>query len=174
MDVMIDLETLGTGPTAAIIQIGAVLFEPKSGGKILNDRGFIASIKRPVGDIDGETLSWWLRQESAARMGNAIAEGMDLPEALVHLDQWAGDCGHPWPSIPSVWSCPSNFDFPILDNAHRLCSLEVPWRHWNNHCARTLFKLRGCGPTVDRTGFTRHNALDDAIVQAMQVQKALA
>ena len=40
MDVMLDLETLGTRPDAAIIQIGAVLFEPRSGGMVLNGKAF--------------------------------------------------------------------------------------------------------------------------------------
>lgn len=176
MDVMLDLETLSTGPTAAIVQIGAVLFEPRSGGKILNDKGFRQSICEPVGDIDGATLRWWLAQPDADKLAWAMSPdggGCLLAVALEAFRRWPGECGHGWDEGGCVWAKPSNFDLPILDHAHRICGLSVPWRHWETRCARTLFALVGAEPQVDRTGFQRHDALDDATVQAMQVQKAL-
>ena len=47
------------------------------------------------------------------------------------------------------------------------------WGYRDGRCCRTLFNLVGGPPEIDWTGFTAHDALDDAVGQAMQVQKAM-
>ncbi len=52
--------------------------------------------------------------------------------------------------------------------------MNPPWEHWKTRCARTLFATSGGEPTIDWTGMIPHDAKDDAVGQAMQVQKAMA
>ncbi len=177
MHMMIDLETLGTRPDAAIIQIGAVLFEPVSGGKILNGQGFkrYTLLQDGSGTIDHSTVAWWLQEASASKMGAALeTEAVPLLQALDELDSFPMKAkGLSWEAIGGVWAAPSDFDIPILKSAYARFGLGVPWERRATRDARTLFSIVGGKPEIDWTGFTAHDALDDAIGQAMQVQKAM-
>lgn len=177
MDIMIDLETLSTRPDAAIIQIGAVLFEPVSGGKILNDKGFnsYTLIQDGAGSIDNSTLAWWLQEKSAAKMGAELEhKAVSLGEALKAFVEWPMNTkGIYWNDITGIWAKPADFDFPILRMAFNRFGLDAPWNRHATRCAKTLFHAVGKTPDIDWTGFIYHDALDDAIGQAMQVQKAM-
>lgn len=183
MDVMIDLETFSTTPTASIVQIGAVMFEARSGGRLLNGKGFnrFVRVSPYNGEVDHDTMDFWLGQV-AANPAHPIVKGWGkadpLDQVLMALVLWPGDVfeGMTWGSVETVWAKPSNFDLPILQSAFARCGLPVPWDHGSTRCARTLFHATGhgrSGPAVDRTGLVGHDALDDAIGQAMQVQTAL-
>jgi exodeoxyribonuclease VIII len=188
---MIDLETLGTRPDAQIIQIGAVLFEPKSGGRIHDGKGFRQAVKIQdgAGSIDHDTLCFWLNQSNSNYMGNLLAkEALLLDDVLQRLIFWPRNVGlfpegefnpdseisNLWSWVEGIWAKPSNFDLPILQSAFALFGMEPPWDHRATRCARTLFALVGGDPEIDWTGLIRHDALDDAIGQAQQVQKAMA
>jgi len=175
---MIDLETLGTRPDAAIIQIGAVLFEPVSGGKVLNDKGFNRHvlIQDGTGTIDHSTVAWWMQEKSVNKMGEALAtKAIGLGAALEDLVAWPVKVGvSSWEVIEGVWANPVDFDLPILRSAFAKFSASPPWDRHASRDARTLFQLVGGRPDVDMTGFTYHDALDDAVVQAMAVQKAMS
>ena len=68
-NVMLDLETMGLGPNAAIIAIGAVMFDPETmqlGSefyRIINLESAVAA----GGIMDAGTVMWWLEQGAAAR-----------------------------------------------------------------------------------------------------------
>ena len=66
--VMLDLETMGTGPTAAITAIGAVAFSVEAG---ITDTFYkkvdLESSVRNGGTMDPGTVIWWLGQSDAAR-----------------------------------------------------------------------------------------------------------
>ncbi len=177
MDVMIDLETMGTRPDAAIIQIGAVLFEPVYGGKVLNGQGFNKHVllQDSSGSIDHGTLCFWLTEKSAHKMGTALGnEAVHLAVALDELVHWPyRSYGLSWEAIGGVWALPSDFDIPILKSAFNWIGRDVPWDRRATRDARTLFEIMGGRPEIDWTGMTPHDALDDAIGQAQQVQKAM-
>ncbi|KFH18470.1 3'-5' exoribonuclease [Brucella abortus] len=173
---MLDLETLGTRPDAAIIQVGAVLFEPVSGGKLLNHVGFNhhVLIQDGSGSIDHGTVCFWLAEKSAKAMGEALgSKAQPLAQVLQEFVDWPQQAhGLGWDAIGGVWAKPSNFDLPILQSAFARFGMPAPWDHRATRCARTLFSITGT-PEIDWTGFVNHDALDDATGQAMQVQKAM-
>ncbi len=176
MHVMIDLETLGTRPDAAIIQVGAVLFEPVSGGKLLNHKGFNRHVlvQDGSGTIDHGTLCFWLTEHSAMRMGEALSDRAEpLATVLQALVEWPFEAhGLSWEAVGGVWAKPADFDLPILKSAFARVGRDVPWDRRAARDVRTLFSLAGGEPDIDWTGFTHHDAFDDAVGQAMQVQKA--
>jgi DNA polymerase III epsilon subunit-like protein len=183
MDVMIDLETCGTGPDAAIMQIGAVFFEPRSGGRILNDKSFNEYLDpHENASYDVATQEWWAEQSLVARtrivagIGKAKKAGITEADVLEKLTHWPGEVfGISWEGIDAVWAMPAHFDLPILKSAYRRAGIqEPPWQRRSVRCAATVFALNGNWPTVDKTGLVAHDALDDAVVQAMMVQKALS
>lgn len=176
MHIMIDLETVSTRPDAAIIQIGAVLFEPANGGKILNDKPFnrYTLLQDGMGAIDASTFAWWLQQPHAAKVGKKLdEEGVLLGDALADFVKWPEEAaGLKWDDIGGIWAKPSNFDIAILHTAFAKHGVNQPWAHRITRCARTLFASAGGEPEIDWTGLVAHDAFDDALGQAMQVQKA--
>lgn len=176
MDIMIDLEMMSTRPNAQIVQIGAVMFEPRSGGKILNQHGLnvFVQIQDGGGAIDNSTVAFWLQQPNAKTLGKALeTTAVPLDEALRQLTELPFKADLTWEQIGAVWAKPSKCDLPILESAYSLFGLAPPWEHWKSMCAKTLFNLVGGMPFVDTSGLTAHDALDDALVQAMATQKAL-
>jgi len=172
---MIDLETLGTRPDAAIIQIGAVLFEAHDRGRILNGKGFNRHVlvQDGAGTIDHSTVAFWLQEKSAAKMGDKLKnDAIPLFSALNGFESWPAEHGFTWDQIDTVWSNGASFDQPILASAFSKMGRNVPWNYRASRCCRTLFALAGGPPKIDWTGLTPHDALDDALGQAMQVQQA--
>jgi exodeoxyribonuclease VIII len=179
MHVMLDLETFGTRPDASIVQIGAVAFEFKSKGRIFNDQGFNQYVKLQdgAGSIDHSTLQWWLQQPLAKDLGKKLEQNAtELSYALSNLDIWLNKVNIPgvygWRDIQGVWAKPSDFDIPILKSAYYKVGRDVPWDRRVTYCARTFLSVAGT-PKIDWTGLNAHDAFDDAVGQAMLLQKAL-
>lgn len=66
---MLDLETMGSAPTGAIVQIGAVAFTEVA---VFEDGAFRRSVdlgsSMGIGmTVDGSTVDWWLDQEPGPR-----------------------------------------------------------------------------------------------------------
>lgn len=184
MDVMFDIETLSTTPTAAITQIGAVFFEARSRGRILNkkDETFNMFVKvDPMnGEINHDTLAFWFKQISE-NPKHPMATGVHLAGSLAvvlsELVDWPRNVlgsGYSWDQIETVWGKPADFDIACLRSGFARCGWQEPWNYRATRCARTLFHLKGGEPTIDWTGLVSHDAADDAIGQAMQVQVALS
>lgn len=183
MHVCLDLETLSTKTRGVITQIGAVAFEPVSGGKCRNDIPLeihvdIQSSIEHSRSVSGDTICWWLQQDNAARSAfvqgqkGTLGEVLSLPEALMALTNWPAAFGMQWKHINGVWANGPSFDITMLETAFEDCGLDVPWRYNTPRCCRTLFALVGGPPKVESIG-TGHKAIDDAIYQACQVQEAM-
>jgi len=162
---MIDLETLSTRPTAAILSIGAVQFDPYTGefGQKFYTTVLTESCKDLGLHFDIETIKWWGNQgESAQKVLNECLDRRFSPRlnaCLSDLSEFIrmNDLVYPW-------SNGADFDLPILCNAFSQCEMEVPWSFWNSRCYRTIKSLF----RTEESKFegTDHNALDDAIHQA--------
>jgi len=171
LDVMIDLETMGNGPNAAIVAIGAVEFDIQAG--TVGERFYmVADLESAVecgGVIDASTVMWWLKQSDEARAA------LDAPSEhiAVVLHQFAG-----WMENRGarddvrVWGNGAAFDNVILASAYRRNLAQQPWMHWNDRCYRTI-KAQHPGVKIERYG-THHNAVDDAESQARHLIAMLA
>lgn len=161
-NIMLDLETMGTGPDAAIISIGAVRFDAD-----ITDRFYkIVSLKSSVDAglrMDPETVLWWMRRSEEAR-AEFDEDATTLFDALMAFAEWAGKGA-------IVWGNGSDFDNVILASAYRLMKIPAPWIFWNNRCYRTVKALH---PEIalERTG-TYHRAVDDAESQARHLMRIL-
>jgi exodeoxyribonuclease VIII len=165
-DIMLDLETMGTGPSAAIIAIGAVSFNLEHG--ILGPRFYqvvdLASSVEWGAVIDPATVLWWLKQSEEARDAFRV-KGMPFLEALRAFRDWMTPCGHR--DEVRVWGNGAAFDNVVLGSAYDRAGIDRPWSFWNDRCYRTVKALYPeC--KLDRSG-THHNALDDATSQALHL-----
>src|ERR1039458_2426242 len=93
-NVMLDLETLGTGNDAAIISIGACLFDPRGDGVLIGvDHRFYARVN-PASSveigmkIDVSTILWWMQQSDAARKSTFEGDSLWIQHALKNFDEF--------------------------------------------------------------------------------------
>jgi len=171
--VMIDLETLSTRPTASILSIGAVQFDPYTGefGEEFYTTVLSESCKQAGLTIDQDTVNWWCNQGETAQ--KVLHDCMDsqisstLSEALSELSNFIISNKLKYP-----WSCGAGFDLPILTNAYAVTNQKVPWDFWNARCYRTIKALFKAREAEDFIGVP-HNALDDAKHQAKHLSKIM-
>lgn len=160
-DVMIDLETMGNGPDAAIIAIGAVEFDVEK--REVGERFYtVVDLESAVdggGVMDASTVLWWMKQGDEARAAFARG-GEHIAKALQQFSAWMADRGED----VRVWGNGASFDNVILATAYRRNRTNLPWKYWNDRCYRTAKNLAP-GVKMQRAG-TKHNAMDDAESQA--------
>lgn len=169
-----DLETMGTGPDAAIVAIGAVEFWLSRDGSQTLGREFyrtvdLASSMRSGGTVDASTIIWWAQQSETARAEFAKATG-DLWGALVDFADFYQDISGNVPKV-RVWGNGADFDNVILAGAYRRYGEDVPWQPTGkpplNGCLRTLRALFPDAPKT--TPEIPHHALHDAQAQALDI-----
>lgn len=138
--------------------------------------------------VSGSTIKWWCDQTPEARKA-AFAGESTLREALNDFADFVKMVAHNWPTGAEdqkaddvcVWGHGPGFDNTILANAFHQLGYQRPWGFRNDRCNRTFLHLaeeqldqRGnTMPQLVRVG-TFHNALDDAITQAMHMQRVNA
>lgn len=166
VDVMIDIETLGTAPGSAILSIGAVVFGPEGLGDTFYAPILLQSCVAVGLTIDPNTIAWWMQQSDEARAAAFKSDADALSDVLEQFTCWFGLVGAERP-----WCHGATFDVPLLEVAYKACGLQAPWRFYNVRDTRTLYDLSGV--KVDRAQGTQHNALDDAIAQAEAAAKAM-
>ncbi len=159
MNVMIDLETMGTDPNSAIIAIGAVSFDEHG---VYGEDYNVVDLADSVSEglvINPATVLWWMKQSDEARAEFSSDYAMPLRQALEFFSAFFHRVGG-----KELWGNGSDFDNVILANAYRTVGKKAPWGFWNNRCYRTMKNVY-CDIEMERGG-THHNALDDAKSQA--------
>jgi exodeoxyribonuclease VIII len=158
---MVDLETLGIGPNAKVISIGAVIFD------IEKDLGeeFYQEISWESGDgeLEPGTVKFWMRE--AAKGNLPPMDGTDsLLVASRNFIGWLDDIAGSKELI--LWANGTDFDIPKLDRIigrYLICSRR--WKYNNVRDYRTVAKLFSeYGIKPERSN--HHNALADAKWQA--------
>jgi exodeoxyribonuclease VIII len=160
---MVDLETLGTGPDAVILSIGAAKFDPTVEGDPILDtfhQHVDPANAQAVGmKITASTVMWWLHPDRAAARDELLKyERVDLWSVLYGFKQWFGD-----ESLP-LWGNGATFDNVILRTAYEKVNEPAPWEFWHDRCYRTMKSFATSIPLV-REG-VHHDAKHDAISQA--------
>lgn len=182
MDLMVDLETFGTGPKAVIASIGAVVFDYKAGTDYSTKyEQFYRRIdirSQPGREYSPDTIYWWMHQSDEAR--KAILPVLDidgrkmnydglvqLAPALAQLTEFAKI--H---KIEKMWCYGATFDHVILMDAYAQMHQKFPVSYRDLLDMRTFVYVM---PKVERPAYgVSHNALDDCINQAIWMQKIYA
>jgi len=126
---------------------------------------------------DPETVQWWNQQSPDAQA--AFANPVDLRDACQRFGEWLGAVNDGEPSNmsdhhPRIWANDPHFDVSILDAVYRAVGLPIPWHYRAPRSMKTIVEAAGM-TRDDMAQFnhgTAHNALDDAISQAMIVCEA--
>lgn len=163
--VMLDLETLGTTPGAAIVSIGAVRFGPDGLGDELHISVDTEDCLAHGLHRDETTMEeFWNEQPPEVRQVLDGGRGLD-----VALDEFARFCD----GVGEIWANAPHFDCAILAAAYRTLDRQPPWEYWQPRDVRTLRETSPYWPQdMDQQG-TEHNALADARYQARCVAVCL-
>ena len=88
-EIMLDLETMGNRPDAAIIAIGAVELNRETGqlGREFYEVVDLASAMAAGGTVDASTILWWMQQSDEAR-GEFRRRGTKVEDALNMFSWW--------------------------------------------------------------------------------------
>ena len=164
MDIMIDIETVGTGPDACILTIAAQTFDPNALGYLPQDYYARVDIdSQPNREVDDATVEWWATQPQEAQDEAFGEEGrISLKQALEELSKLCFHCN-------LTWANGTTFDMVILENAYKQEQLPMPWRFWNVRDARTVYSLYPDLPKPKAS----HHALEDCKRQIDLLQQTL-
>lgn len=177
--VMIDIETLGLLPGCAILSIGACRFALDGTG---TGETFYINVDRESCLhyglwADPQTEAWWATQSEEAKTALLTPEPVGLSNALLRFSEWLTKTSAAGPV--SVWSHGAGFDLPILHVAAQKIQQKMPWSYRNERDTRTIFMLAAELNEFKFEHFiapfkhgVHHNGLDDAITQAIQIQKS--
>lgn len=161
VNVMIDLETLGTSAGCAILSIGAQTFRSSK------SRFYYEKIDPKDSRLylreDIETLRWWNKQDARMK-AEAFSGVQDLLPVLDDFAAWLKDISKD-PDKLFVWGNGADFDPPILAAAYERFDRPIPWKPWHALCYRTLKELLPQVKAPPRASAS-HHALEDAIYQA--------
>jgi len=164
LDLMLDLETMGVKPNAAIAAIGAVFFDIET--RTISNGFYIqidlaSSVKYGGGKIDPETVIWWMQQGEDARAQITAGDcsiNVALNEFRLYIESNS--------SVENVrvWGNGAAFDNVVLRSAYEALCIRAPWDFRNDRCYRTI-KAMHPEVTIPFEG-TRHHAIHDARHQA--------
>jgi hypothetical protein len=174
-NIMIDIETLGTGPNSVIATIGAMKFDRTISLKPIEKmtsfyyRIDLQSCQSLGLTTEEETVNWWNNQDEKSRDEIYHTENrVPIQQALQELSEFIGN--NPY---TTVWAQGPHFDCTILENAYRKCNLQVPWAFWNVRDCRTLFDVANIR-LKDIPGEYPHHSLYDCYKQVNGVKLAFS
>jgi len=149
----IDIETLGTSPDAVVLTIGGIKFDPTADDGLHSEFYYRIDADEQIEmgrSVMESTLEWWEKQSEEVK-----AEALE-PTGRVPVEE----------TLKAL----NKFDIGILENLYKKIDLHHNWSFWNIRDSRTLFSLVDGDPRKE-IDFAAHNALADAIVQSLCIQK---
>jgi 3'-5' exoribonuclease-like protein len=165
---MVDLETWGTKPGAAIRSIGAKMFDLDGG----LGREFYLNIDEEscldAGlDKFQDTVDWWNHPSRAEAQKQLLVNPVRIEIAIAAFRTFYTAQGAKY-----VWAHGAPFDPVLWEAACIAIGEEVPWKFQNLRDTRTWYSAHKFNPrTIKREG-VHHNALDDCKYQIQCVQTA--
>jgi len=165
MQLMLDIETLGSAPDSVILTIAACAFDPFS-GTIYDKHAMYRRIDTECQDdrsIDDLTVEWWSKQSfEAQEEAFGEADRVPLKDALEELK------GLMW-HAEYIWANGIAFDMTIIEHAFKSYGMPIPWQYYKVMDARTVYKM---SPDREKLG-NSHHAFEDVILQIGLLQRTL-
>jgi exodeoxyribonuclease VIII len=172
---MVDLECFGSNPDAPIVSIGAVFFNPETGGmgsefyKVIS----LGSSMGFGGQPDADTILWWLKQSAEARSAILVDDAIPLDDALLQLNEFICENAANGPASVQLWGNGATYDNVLLRSSYRRTGIPALWEFWNDRDVRTIVELGkaiGINPRYEIPfEGDQHNALSDARHQVKYV-----
>lgn len=162
--IMIDLETMGNTSFSAITAIAAVRFDVLTGmtGESFFAHVDLKSCLEAGLHVDASTVTWWMEQEDDVRKAFTGRSGIPLEMALRKFSDFCRGDGY-------VWGNSARFDLGLLQNAHNLLKIPIPWDFRKELDCRTMnWLIPEIRINTPRKG-SAHNPIDDCLFQISYV-----
>lgn len=160
---MIDIETLGIAPGAAVLEIAAAEFDPGT-GEIL--REWISKIDlldslRLGFTVDAETAAFHLRNHYAGDLrGGTLWRCLNALDVFLHLES----------EDITVWAWGKDFEAKHFERMLAVAGMPALWHYAKLHCARDEW-IRAFGER--RPAARTHEALADVRAQVADLVAAM-
>lgn len=164
---MLDTESIGLNPDAALVSIGAVMFDENGGlGASFYRVIHLATSVNAGFKMEPGAVLFWLSQPDEAR--NAILfNALPMVDVMKEFADWlTAQC--PREEV-LVWGCSPAFDCIKVEAHCKAAGVRTPWSYYNERCYRTIRERNKVVEEDERIGL--HNALDDAKHQALHLIK---
>ena len=173
IDVMVDIEAMSLSANAAILSIGAVVFDVGSGvtGSTFEVGIDPVSAECSGGHVCADTMRFWATEAKDAARWAAFSGTNTHIDGLILFATWLESLSGGDKKSIRLWANGPDYDLVIMTNAYRRERLDIPWRFRNQRCYRTM---RAMLPAIDLPGYGSHNALQDALFQAKYLMVAMA
>lgn len=162
---MVDIETLGTTPEAAMLSIGIVPFNSilDIGPKVLYEICLKDALQ--FGKLSSETLQWWTNQPPEQYKKLITLGNLKTLDALKGLQ---GICDYLMVDGFKIWANGPDFDLEIIEHKMDQLNITPPWTPWNQRCVRTI---KAIDPTLAKSfiNLEKHDPVQDCLVQINQV-----
>jgi hypothetical protein len=167
LDMMLDIETMGTAPGCPILSVGAVLFDsraPLTGLEPTFHQHVDLETELAAGaQPSSDTILWWVGQSVGARDAMVLGQrgSASVGTVLLNLRAWVSV--HHAAGV-LVWCLPAGFDAPLLRASASRAGVTLPWNHWDERCLRTLAaEYPNAARPIPELA---HDARSDALAQA--------
>jgi hypothetical protein len=173
IDVMVDIETLGTNKDSTIFQIAAATFDVET-GEIFEVYEQVADIeKNKTVNVTGSTLKWWLKtnKELLQEILNKGTEASGV--ILIDFHGWLHKLKLKYQEV-CLWGNGILFDNALIQEQLNAMGFDYPIYYKNDRDVRTIVDLatKKLGITEQElkekfsdTSLVEHNALDDVKYQ---------
>jgi hypothetical protein len=166
---MVDIETTDVKPTAVVLTVGAVKFDPftfdepyeKRHWKLEVDRQSDAG--RTTDDTLGGTMDFWGKQSPE------VQDAAFGPEDRVTLETFFKEYNKWMVSVSQIWAHHPQFDLIILKSLYDQFDHHYNWPFWAEQDSASLFNRMKKSP-LKGVNNALHNAAEDAYWQAKCVQ----
>lgn len=197
--IMLDIETFGKRDFAMVIAVGAVLFEPNTRGQI--DERFYVTIDPELSEaagfrMDASTVTWWMKPENRPAYDAWTGIGHFSPaDACQGFTDWLRSIDlayegeervQEWDQIKAdggvdeakarriIWGNGPDFDNRLVRQMYEGCKIDLPWEFRGDRDFRTMKNAEGASTLRPPDQGTHHNAIDDALYQALWLQNIVA
>lgn len=180
IDVMVDIETLGTKTDSTVFQVSAIAFDLVTGEHYPNYFNLIADIeKNKTLNVDGSTLKWWLNTDKELLTRILNAGSYSSKDILISFHSWLSSLPYKVNKTLEndnlyLWGNGILFDNKMIQHQFQSIGLEYPIYYKNDRDVRTILEIASL-----KTGLTekeikdkfqdeslvKHNAIDDVKAQ---------
>lgn len=143
-ELMFDLETLDTKPSAVVLSVGAVIWRTVEDQQGVMEWEVVERFYRVINiqpqldakrTVSQDTLLWWLQQDPKAREKAFAPVRKPVLMVLDDFRYWADRF-----DINAFWASPATFDFPIWEDFAMTFGRHVPWTYRQKYDVRTVVR----------------------------------
>lgn len=177
IDVIVDAETLGTGPMPILLSFAAIAVDRATGKELSSIDIFIDVESQDKSSLTSDTVNFWLKLPKEAQQTQIDKGRMSIQKALVAFDSWLTHIGK---KDILLWGNGTMADNRWLDSAYNTYGKAnyFPLEFWQHRCIKTVVDVAhelGYPKFKFETKFNGipHNAIDDCRHQYCYLTKYL-